>query len=115
MYWKDVANLVKVELTEDEEGYKSHTEARREVFVNKKSATRSEFYTAKQAGDKIVLVLEVKAADYQGEERVEFDRKPYEVVRAYTPPNGEKVELNLKEAPVAAKAAQEPPGEEGKG
>ena len=37
MYWKDVANLVKVELTEDEEGYKSHTEARREVFVNKKS------------------------------------------------------------------------------
>ena len=40
MYWKDVANLVKVELTEDEEGYKSHTEARREVFVNKKSATR---------------------------------------------------------------------------
>ena len=87
----------------------------REVFVNKNSATRSEFYTAKQAGDKIVLVLEVKAADYQGEERVEFDRKPYEVVRAYTPPNGEKVELNLKEAPVAAKAAQEPPGEEGKG
>lgn len=113
MYWKDVAILVKVELTEDGEGYKSRTETRREVFTNKKSATRSEFYTAKQAGDKIALVLEVKAADYQGEERVEFGGKPYEVVRAYTHPNGEKVELNLKEAAVAQNTAKEPPGEEG--
>lgn len=113
MYWKHVATLVKVKLAEDEEGYKNRTETRREVFVNKKSATRSEFYTAKQAGDKIALVLEVKAADYQGEERVEFGGKPYEVVRAYTHPNGEKVELNLKEAAVAQNTAKEPPGEEG--
>lgn len=112
MLWRDVAILVKVELAEDDEGYKTRKETRREVFVNRKSATRSEFYTAKQAGDKIVLVLDVRAADYQGEERVEFDGKPYEVVRAYTR-NGEIMELNLKEAPVAAKTATEPPGEEG--
>ncbi len=110
MYWKDAVTLVKVENTEDPEGYKSKTEARREVIANRKSATRSEFYAAKQAGDKIVLVLEVMAADYEGEERVEFEGKPYEVVRAYTK-GGEKYELNCKEAPAAATAAQEPPGE----
>lgn len=112
MLWRDVATLVKVELTEDNEGYKSKKETLREVFVNRKSATRSEFYTAKQAGDKIALALDVRAADYQGEERVEFDGKPYEVVRTHTK-NGEIVELNLKEAQAAATAAQEPPGEEG--
>ena len=40
MYWRDVATLVKVEKTVDSEGYKTETTARREIFVNKKSATR---------------------------------------------------------------------------
>ncbi len=97
-YWKDVAILVKGTIVEDAEGYITQAETRREVLVNKKSATRSEFYTAKQAGDKIVLVLEVRGVDYRGEERVEFEGKPYEVVRAYTA-TGEKYELSCKEAP----------------
>ena len=73
----------------------------REVFANKKTATRSEFYTAKQAGDKIALVLEVRGADYQEETLVEYEGRLYEVVRAYTE-SGETYELNCKEA-------QEPP------
>lgn len=111
MYWRDVATLVKVEKAVDSEGYKTETAARREIFVNKKSATRSEFYAAKQAGDKIALVLEVRGADYEGETLVEFDGKPYEVVRSYTRA-GETVELNCKEAPEDATAAQDEPGEE---
>ena len=47
MYWRDIATLVGVKKTVNENGYKVETEARREVFVNKKSATRSEFYAAK--------------------------------------------------------------------
>ena len=56
MYWRDIATLVGVKKTVNENGYKVEAEARREVFVNKKSATRSEFYAAKQAGDKIRCV-----------------------------------------------------------
>ena len=84
MYWRDIATLVGVKKTVNENGYKVEIEARREVFVNKKSATRSEFYAAKQAGDKIALVLEVRGSDYEGETRIEYGGNPYEVVRTYT-------------------------------
>ncbi len=113
-YWKDEATLVKITEGVDGEGYTAKTETRRVVMVNKKSATRAEFYAAKRDGDKIVLVLEVKGVDYQGEERVEFEGKPYEVVRAYTA-TGEKYELNCKEAPVTPKKPENGPGEEGEG
>lgn len=110
MYWKDKAVLIAEELAVDDDGYKAAQKTRREVFANKKSATRSEFYTAKQAGVKIALVLEVKGADYQGETRVEHDGRPYEVVRAYTK-GGEVVELNCKEA---AQPLEEKSGEAAK-
>lgn len=106
-----MATLVAIKKTVDEDGYKTTDETRREVFCNKKSATRSEFYTAKQAGDKIALVLEVRGVDYEDETRVEFEGKPYEVVRAYTKA-GETIELNCKEAPEAAQGAQDGAGEE---
>lgn len=111
MYWDKLATLVKVEKTDDEDGYKTEKETRREVFVNKKSATRSEFYTAKQAGDKIALVLEVHGVDYEGETRIEFEGKPYDLVRDYTRA-GEIIELNCKEAPERSQEPQDGPGEE---
>ena len=113
-YWKDEAVLIREEKTVNANGYKDTTRTRREVFANKKTATRSEFYTAKQAGDKIVLVLEVRGADYQEETLVECEGRLYEVVRAYTQ-NGETYELNCKEAPEPPETAQEGPDEEGKG
>lgn len=114
MYWRDMATLVKVEKVVNENAYKTEKTTRRTVFVNRKSATRSEFYQAKQAGDKIVLVLEVRGADYQGETRLEFGGQPYEVVRAYTA-SGEIFELNCKEAPEQSGKAGNGGGEEGSG
>lgn len=114
MYWRDEAALVREEKTVNANGYKDVTTTRREVFANKKTATRSEFYTAKQAGDKIALVLEVRGADYQGETLVESEGRLYEVVRAYTE-SGEIYELNCKEAQEPPETAQEGPDEEGEG
>jgi SPP1 family predicted phage head-tail adaptor len=105
VYWKDKAVLIGVEKTVDGNGYKAVSTVRREVLCNKKSATRTEFYTAKQAGEKIVLILEVRGADYRGETFAEHGGRLYEVVRDYTK-SGEIYELNCKEA-------QEPPDGEG--
>lgn len=105
MYWKDQADLLRVKREVKANGYKTVTVERRRVFVNKRSATRSEFYTARQAGDKIVLVLEVRGADWREESFVEYEGRVYEVVRAYTK-SGETFELNCKEA-------AERPGKEG--
>jgi len=112
VYWRDKAVLIREEKTVNANGYKDTNTSRREVFVNKKSATRAEFYTAKQAGDKIVLVLEVHGADYRGETLVEYQGRLYEVVRDYTP-NGEVFELNCKEAQEPPETVQEGPGKEG--
>lgn len=105
MYWKDKAVLIQVRKTVDADGYKTIAAERREVYVNKKSASRSEFYTAKQAGEKIALVLEVRGADYREEAFAEYGGRLYEVVRDYSR-SGEIYELNCKEAP-------EPPDREG--
>lgn len=112
MYWKDTAVLVGVALTVDDDGYKTTSETKRTVYADKTSVTRSEFYTAKQAGDKIVLVLKVSGADYGGETIVEYGRKRYEVVRAYTK-NGETCVLNCKEAEEPQKMATYGRGKEG--
>lgn len=110
MYWNHTATLVKVTKATDDDGYKTAATSRREVFVNKKSATRSEFYKAKETGHTIALVLEVHGVDYQGETRVEFEGKPYDLVRDYYT-SGEVVELNLEEAPEDTDTGDQ--GEEG--
>lgn len=99
MLWRDVATLVKVEKTPDADGYKTEKETRREVFVDKQSVKRSEFYAARQSGTAVAIVFLVRAADYNDETRVEYTHpgadKPtvYSVVRTYTKA-GEVIELN---------------------
>lgn len=116
MYWRETATLVKVTKATDAEGYKTDTETRREVYVDKQSAKRSEFYTARQTGDKIDIVFRLRAVDYEDETRVEYGGKCYDVVRAYTRA-GEFYELNCTEAPptptTATQTAQNEAGEEG--
>lgn len=98
MYWRDVATLVAITKEPDDDGYKAEHKELTEVFVDVQSVKRSEFYAARQSGIKIDLVFLVRAVDYSGEERVEFDGKTYAVVRAYTKA-GEIYELNCSEIP----------------
>lgn len=98
MYWRDVATLVAITKEPDDDGYKAEQKKRTEVFVDVQSVKRSEFYAARQSGTKIDLVFLVRAADYSGEEQVEYDGKTYAVVRAYTKA-GEIYELNCSEIP----------------
>lgn len=99
MLWRDVATLVKVKTTKDGEGYTAKTETRREVFVDTQSVRRSEFYAARQSGTTVAIVFLVRAADYDGETRVEYkhpgaeDATVYSVIRTYTKA-GEILELN---------------------
>lgn len=116
MYWRETATLIKAEKTDDADGYTSTGEKGREVFVDKQSVKRQEFYAARQSGDRLDVVFKLRAADYDGETIVEHDGKRYNVVRAYTRA-GEFFELNCVEIPkVPTTASQEPasgPGKEG--
>lgn len=107
MYWRETATLVKVEKTVDADGYTAETKERREVFIDKQSVKRQEFYAARQSGDRLDVVFKLRAADYDGETVVEHGGKRYNVVRAYTRA-GEFYELNCVEAPkMPDTAAQE--------
>lgn len=108
MYWRETATLIKAEKSTDEDGYTSAAEEPREVFVDKQSVKRQEFYTARQSGDHLDVVFKIRAADYDGETIIEHGGKRYNVVRAYTRA-GEFYELNCVEVPKTPPTAPEEP------
>ncbi|MCL2080239.1 MAG: phage head closure protein [Oscillospiraceae bacterium] len=98
MNWCDVITLVSETNVIDDEGFSANARAKkRRVFANVKSATRTEFYAAKQSGVTIAVTFEVMAVDYKGERIVESSHsgktRRYRVVRDY-PIGGEIYELN---------------------
>ncbi len=61
----------------------------------KKSAVRSEFYSALQAGFEVSAVFVLFADDYSGEQQVVCEGQAYDVVRSYC--DGlDRVELTCK-------------------
>ena len=106
MYWRDIITLVSYDAADDGEGYTQETEKRSQVFADVQSTKRAEFYAARQAVDKITVVFLVRAADYQGETRIEYNGKSFDVVRAYTKA-GEVFELNCAETPAARAVPQD--------
>ena len=93
MLFRDVARLVAVTPTEDKDGYETTAEAYTEVFVDVKSVKREEFYRSMHAGRELVIAFDIRACDYGGQTRIEYDGKQYKIERSYTK-DGEIMELN---------------------
>ena len=83
MYWRDVVTLKAVTEGRDADGYPKETITETTVFADVSSTKRSEFYAARQAGISLALTVKVRAADYDGQERLSFEGKEYKVERAY--------------------------------
>lgn len=97
--FRDVAKLIAVVKTQDPDGYPVEAEAKTDTYVNVKSATRAEFYTALQAGLTISKVFEMRACDYADQKRIEYDGRVYNIIRTYTK-DGEVLELNCSDLAV---------------
>lgn len=93
--FKDVANLIYIIETEDDDGYAIQSDVKTEVFVSKKSVTRSEFYTAMQSGMKPSVIFELRIEDYEltkhienGKalfaDKVEYEGAIYDIIRTYS-------------------------------
>lgn len=54
-----------------------------EVWADRKSVTRAEYYQASQSGIKADVIFTVPAIDYAGQSVVEYDGELYDVVRTY--------------------------------
>lgn len=103
MYWRDVVTLEAVTHGADEEGYPKETVVTTEAFADVTSTKRSEFYAAKQIGITLALTVKLRAADYDGQERLVWNGKRYKVERAYTEAR-EIYELNCSEFREVVKA-----------
>lgn len=92
--FKDIANLIYTTEMQDEEGYPIQAEVKTEVFVNKKSVARTEFYIAMQSGMKPSVIFELRTEDYEltkhvvnsktlFADKVEYDGGQYDIIRTY--------------------------------
>ena len=84
MRMSDVAQLVSTTVTQDSDGYDVVKKRYRDVFVGKKSVTRSEFYTGLQAGIDLSSMFIMRCCDYHGEPMIQYNGVTYKVIRAYT-------------------------------
>ena len=88
--------MLTVETVQTANGYRDEVETAREVFANVKSVTRSEFYAARQDGTELVIAVEMRTWDYNGERRLRHNGKTYTVERQYTK-DGEMLQINCSE------------------
>lgn len=104
--WADEITLiteVKPEEKTNENGFDNPVqEEAATVFCNKRSVGQNEYYKAQQAGKQLELKIEIHTADYAGETLVEFEGKRYSVLKTYTPPDSDIVELTLTDLPQKA-------------
>lgn len=65
------------------DGFQVETATRTEVWADRKSVTRAEYYQATQSGIKADVVFTVNAIDYDGQSVIECGAETYDVVRTY--------------------------------
>lgn len=69
------------------------TEQARECMASVYSVGEREFYSSSQAGYELALKVKMWLDDYEGEKRLDYKGKSYEVVRTYE--KGAYIELTL--------------------
>jgi hypothetical protein len=95
MYWKSIAYLIQSETTLDAARRPQRKDVgQKKIYCNQKSVRQSEFYQAGAQGKKPEVMLEVRPADYHGEEFVELKETRYHIDRTYTR-NDEVMEMTL--------------------
>lgn len=89
--------LIRETYTQDEYGnlIPAEDEPSVSVLCDLRSITRSEFYSASQAGLNPEIVFEINGFEYGGEKEVEFNGERYSVIRTYRA-DYEKLELTCE-------------------
>lgn len=92
MMWREVIELIELVSVPDGFGGYTQTEIARQVFADKKSVRSTEFYQAHAVGLKPEVNLIIRQVDYNGESRLRWSGKVYDVLRTFSK-TGELLEL----------------------
>lgn len=99
MLFSDKITLRTLTNTPDADGYAVETATDVEVWANRKSVTRSEFYASNQARINMTQAFEVHVEDWNNQTIVLDGTKAYKIERAYQKGLG-IVELNCSDKAV---------------
>ena len=92
-----VAILIKQTIAKDAlNQYVPSSDSEREIFVEEKSITRSEWATAGKNGYNPDILLTTARVNYCGESEVKYNGTRYSIYRTYCPPNSDDIELYLE-------------------
>lgn len=92
MRWSDVVKLISITYSENALGDMTETKVERQVFANKVSVKRYEFYQAQAVGLKPETIFQVRLVDYDGEKKLSYNSEEYNVIRTFSK-DGEIIEL----------------------
>lgn len=77
--------------------FEANTPSKTEVFAEVKSVKMSEFYTALNDGIQPEYIFTLTDyADYNGQKTIIYGGTYYDVVRTYTPVNGQTIDITVK-------------------
>ena len=79
----DTLYLLTTTYTQDKYGVPKPTNVKNEVFCDKESISRAEFFNAGRNGLNPQFVFKVFKGDYQGESLCEYDGLTYSIYRTY--------------------------------
>jgi len=93
--FKDIATLIYLAKSVDSEGFPTETPTNYEVFVEKKSIKRSEFYASMQAGMKPSIAFNLRIEDFEATKhivdlqavyatKITYDGATYDILRDYS-------------------------------
>lgn len=92
----DVLTLLKVTTEKDTRGVLHKSISSRDVFCNRSSVSRNEFFDGGRNGLNPEYLFEVFAGDYDGETMCRYNGKPYAIYRTYLPDNADYIELYVQ-------------------
>ena len=84
MIWRDIIYLVTVTYTPNDIGDIVETKTQKQVFANKTSIKRSEFYQAHAVGLQPEVAFEIRSIDYSDEKKLRYNGNEYNDRRSYT-------------------------------
>lgn len=77
--------------------FESHTPKQRKALAEIRSVGMKEFYLAQNDGIEPEVIFRLTDyADYEGEKLLEYEGVLYDVIRAYTPVDGQTVDITCK-------------------
>ena len=92
MLFKETINLISIATTENDMGDIVEVETPRQVFADKQSIKRNEFYQAAATGLRPELMFVIRTIDYEQEPKLSHNSKTYTIIRTYEK-DGEFIEL----------------------